>query len=134
MPLLVPLNTLSPEKQRAYYRKHLQKIEDRARVEKAQRERMAEAVDSKEYWDRKPTLYVHNEGDRPIVVVGGGHTTRAELREIAMRRAERPQFPNGRRIVQPDPWLTLKTAAEQKLRDSIGLKVFHIKNNPLAKG
>ena len=131
--LMVPLSSLTPEKQRAWARKQMAKIEAMAKAERELKQRRLEWANDPRRRDEKPMLIVHQAGDRPIVVVGAGQHYRQELKEIAMKRAEAPMFRNGRRNVQPNPFETLRTAADMRVRESIGLKVFHIKNNPLGK-
>ena len=81
----------------------------------------------------KPDIYMYNDADRPIMVIGGGQYFRQELKEMAMKRAERPFLPNGQRNPKPNPMDTLHTIVDKQRRNAVGHTVFHIKSNPLSK-
>jgi len=83
--------------------------------------------------DTKPDLYVYNDADRPIVVIGGGQYFRQELKEMAMKRAERPFLPNGPRNPKPRPMDTIHTIVDKQRRNAVGHTVFHIQSNPISK-
>lgn len=102
-------------------------LAERARIAREQ------APDDYKLRDTKPAIYEYNEADRPIVVIGAGQHYRQDMREMAMRRAERPFLPNGPKNPKPHPLLTLRTAVDKRKRAETGLKVFHIANNPIGK-
>lgn len=87
--------------------------------------------------DERPAIYLHKDGPYPLIVIGAGVERLGAMKELAVRRAERPMFdntPNGEpRHKRPHPLDALRGAVEVYKRNLTGTRVFHIRQNPLAK-
>jgi len=133
-PLYVPLSSLTHDQFRRWVDRRIKQNLEMAKREKERRERTLEQ--EIQLRDTKPVLYVSKDNDWPIVVVGAGKVYYNDLKEMAMKRRDRARYNTSDglpRVKFADPNVTLRTAVDQYNRGMIGLKVFHIPNNPCAR-
>lgn len=133
--LIVPLAALTPDQRQRWLTKQMQKVEAMAQRERDRRAELEDTDYHKSLRNTKPLIYVDKHPDWPIVVVGGGAMFREDMREMARKRRDYPRYKEGRPRVQfPDPNETLRTIVDQHKRDRVGMRTFHIPNNPLWRG
>ena len=128
---MVPLASLSVERQRAYWRKRAANVEAMALKEKTDKQRRLEWVNDSKRKDDRPFLYIDRNGRYPIVIVSNGEMYRPDMADMARKKRERENMLE--RFPLPDVGANLYAAADKRLRNARGVTVFHISNNPLAR-
>lgn len=128
-PLYVPLSALTPDQRKRWVERQMQKNIERGRQEIERREKAAEREHAAR--DTKPMMYVDDSSDHPIVIFGGGQHWYNDLKDLAARKREQ-EWTAPERLKQPDPMLTLRTVLDRQKREAVGMKVFHISNNPIS--
>ena len=108
----------------------LKKIQ--AMPEEKRKEAERQILAERERINTKPEAIVETVNGRPIVVVGAGQHWDEDLRDVARRRGEREMFDKGRKFTPLHPMETMKIALDKYNRQSVGLTVHHIKNNPIS--
>ena len=104
-------------------------------------QRLRDDEDYRASWEAKlkntkPVMYVDQSTDgRPVIIVGGRGMWYEDMKEKAKRLLEKPApgkdpaFGHENRNVKAD----MAMAIDRRKRASVGLKVFHIANNPCYK-
>ena len=129
--LMVPLTTLSVDRQRAYWRKKAAQVEAMAEAERVKREKRAEWLSDPNRKNDRPLIYIDKNGKYPIVIVSNGEMYRQDMANMARKNHEKENM--LAKYTLPNISADLHDAADRKLRNSRGVTVFHISNNPLAR-
>ena len=129
--LMVPLTSLSVDRQRAYWRKKAAQVEAMAEAERVKREKRAEWLSDPNRKNDRPLIYIDKNGKYPIVIVSNGEMYRQDMADMARKKREKENM--LAKYTLPNISADLHDAADRKLRNSRGVTVFHISNNPLAR-
>lgn len=121
---MVNWDSLTPDQKKRWAERQIKKLVKMASDQKEAKERKLEIENSPKRRDTKPVLYLHEEADRPIIVVGSRSQFLEDLKDIARRRAEEPFLRNPDKFKRPHPMDTLRTILDMKQREKKGIKVF----------
>lgn len=84
--------------------------------------------------DTKPVYYMDtSDRHRPVMIVGGRGMWYEDMKDKAKRLKEKPDPKGDPQLPKRDPRADLSAAIDRRLRRQRGIKVIHIRNNPLAK-
>jgi hypothetical protein len=130
-PFYLPITALTPDQRKRWAEEQLKRNQERAREAQRLQDQAMDAAAKKR--DTKPLFYTDVQGDRPIIIYGGGKHFYNDLRDLAARAREEEWTARERLAAQrPNPWVTLHTALDQRRREAVGTKVFHIPSNPVS--